>query len=104
MERKKVNTENRYFSKELETMSSDALEKYQFEKTKETLERAYSQSVFYKGLFNQSKVKPDDFKSLDDIRRFPLIDKKELVKDQEENPPLGGRANSLLPIAYCHLN
>jgi phenylacetate-CoA ligase len=91
MERKKVNTENRYFSKELETLSSDALEKYQFEKTKETLERAYNHSTFYKGLFDQSKVKPEDFKSLEDIRRFPFIDKKDLVKDQEENPPLGGR-------------
>ena len=91
MERKKVDKENRYFSKELETMSSDVLEKYQFEKTKETLERAYNSSVFYKDLFDQSKIKPEDFKSLEDIRRFPLIDKKELVKDQEDNPPMGGR-------------
>ena len=39
MEREKVKTENLYFEKDLETMTLDALEKYQFEKTKETLER-----------------------------------------------------------------
>jgi phenylacetate-CoA ligase len=91
MEKMKVTKENRYLSEVLETMSSDALEKYQFEKTRETLERAYNHSVFYKELFDRSKVKPEDFKSLEDIRRFPFIDKKDLVKDQEENPPLGER-------------
>ena len=34
---------------------------------------------------------PEDFKTLDDIRRFPCIDKQDLVKDQEENPPFGRR-------------
>jgi len=103
MERKKVDKKNRYFSKELETMPSDVLEKYQFEKTKETLERAYNSSVFYKDLFDQSKVKPEDFKSLEDIRRFPLIDKKDLVKDQEENPPMGGRV-CVLPEEIRRIN
>lgn len=91
MERKKIYRENRYFSEELETMPLDALEKYQLEKTKETLERAYNHCNFYKKLFDQAKVKPEDFKSLEDIRRFPLVDKQDLVEDQEKNPPFGER-------------
>ena len=39
MDREKVAKENRYFLKELETMSPKDLEKHQFQKTKETLER-----------------------------------------------------------------
>lgn len=39
MDRKKVTIENPYFLKELETMSLKDLEKHQFQKTKETLER-----------------------------------------------------------------
>jgi phenylacetate-CoA ligase len=91
MEKKKVAKENHYFSKELETMPLEQLEIYQLGKTRETLERAYHHSAFYRDLFDEAKVQPEDFKTLDDIRRFPMIDKKELVQDQEANPPMGGR-------------
>lgn len=91
MERKRVTKENHYFSKDLETMSLEVLERFQFEKTRKTLERAYTKSDFYRELFDKSKVKPEDFKCLEDITRFPSIDKQDLVKDQEENPPFGRR-------------
>ena len=90
MDRKKVSRGNHYFLKELETMSLEELEELQFHKTKETLERVYHNS-FYRDLFDKAKVRPDKFKTLDDIRRFPLIDKQALVQDQEENPPFGRR-------------
>jgi len=63
----------------------------QFGKTKEILERAYYKSEFYRELFDKSKVKPEDFKKPEDIARFPFIDKQDLVKDQEANPPFGRR-------------
>ena len=72
-------------------MSRDELENLQFEKTKETLERAYHKSEFYRDLFDRAKVKPEDFRQLEDIARFPFIDKKDLMKDQETNPPYGKR-------------
>ena len=91
MDRKKVSRENHYFLKELETMSLEDLEKHQLHKTKETLERVYHKSTFYRDLFDKAKVTPRKFKTLDDIRRFPCIDKHALVKDQEESPPFGRR-------------
>jgi phenylacetate-CoA ligase len=91
MDKKTISKENRYFLKELETLSGDDLKRLQFEKTKETLERAYHNSGFYRDRFDKAGVKPGDFRTLDDIRRFPFIDKKDLVRDQEENPPLGRR-------------
>jgi len=91
MDRKKVSKANRYFLKKLETMPIDEVRKLQFEKTKETLGRAYHKSEFYREIFDRAKVKPEDFKKLEDIARFPFIDKHDLVKDQEANPPFGRR-------------
>jgi len=91
MDRKKVSKANRYFLKKLETMPIDEVRKLQFEKTKETLGRAYHKSEFYREIFDRAKVKPEDFKKLEDIARFPFIDKQDLVRDQEANPPFGRR-------------
>ena len=91
MDKKTISKEDHYFLKDLETLSGDDLKRLQFEKTKETLERAYHNSGFYRDRFDKAGVKPGDFRTLDDIRRFPFIDKKDLVRDQEENPPLGRR-------------
>ena len=91
MDRNRTAKENRYFLKDLETMTREDMKKLQFEKTKETLGRAYSKSEFYRELFDKAKVKPEDFHNLEDIARFPFIDKQDLIKDQEENPPFGSR-------------
>ena len=91
MDRKDVPGENRFYSKKLETLSLEDIKRLQFEKTKETLERAYHKSAYYKNLFDKAKIKPQDFKQLEDIARFPFIDKHDLIKDQEENPPFGSR-------------
>lgn len=91
MDREKAPRENHYFLKELETMSPRDLEIHQFQKTRETLERVYHRSAFYRERFDRAGVRPEDFKTLEDIRRFPCIDKQDLVKDQEENPPFGRR-------------
>jgi len=91
VERRKVSKANGYFLKDMETMDRDELRKLQFEKTREILEWAYNRSAFYRELFGRAKVKPDDFKALEDIQRFPFIDKQDLVRDQEGNPPYGRR-------------
>lgn len=91
MDRNRIEKENNYFLKDLETLSSEELINLQFEKTRKTLDHAYSNSAFYRELFDKVNVKPEDFKTLDDIRRFPCIDKKDLVRDQDEHPPFGRR-------------
>jgi phenylacetate-CoA ligase len=91
MEKQKIEKGNYFFDKKLETMSMEELKKYQFAKTKETIENAYNNSSFYRDLYDKANVRPEDFKSLEDIRKFPSIDKKDLVRDQDENPPMGRR-------------
>ena len=91
MDRKQIPKQNRYFSKDLETLSGEDLINLQFEKTRKILERVYAKSAFYRQRFDKARVKPDDFKTLEDIARFPFIEKQDLIKDQEENPPFGRR-------------
>jgi phenylacetate-CoA ligase len=91
MERKRISKRNRYFRKKLETLPREELEALQFEKTRATLESAYHRSAFYRELFDRAKVKPERFKRLADIARFPFIDKQDLIRDQNEHPPLGRR-------------
>jgi len=91
MDRKRIPKQNNYFIKKLETMPIEQVKALQFQKTKETLERAYHKSEFYREVFDREKVNPEKFKKLEDIARFPFIDKKILVKDQESNPPFGRR-------------
>lgn len=91
MDRKIVTRENRYYLKDLETLSIDELKSLQLQKTCETLERAYNQSQFYRQRFDKANVKPDDFKTIEDIARFPFIDKQDLIEDQDANPPFGSR-------------
>ena len=91
MERRQVAKKNSYFLKKMETMPVEAIKALQFEKTKDTLERAYHKSPFYRDLFDKARVKPERFRKLEDIARFPFIDKQDLVKDQKENPPFGRR-------------
>lgn len=91
MQKRDVSSENRYFLKELETLSTEELLDLQIEKTRETLERAYHRSPFYRALFDRAGVKPDDFKTREDIQRFPSIDKQDLIADQDTAPPFGYR-------------
>ena len=91
MKKNAVTKDNHYFLEDLETLSPDALKNLQLEKTKQTLQRAYQKSDFYRRRFDKAGVKPDDFKTLEDITRFPLIDKQDLIKDQEQHPPFGSR-------------
>jgi phenylacetate-CoA ligase len=103
MERRRISKGNRYYLKKLETLPLEQIKTLQFEKTKATLERAYHQSGFYRDLFDRAKVKPDRFKTLADIVRFPFIDKQDLIRDQNDHPPLGRRV-CLPPEAIRRIN
>ena len=103
MDRKAITKRNSYFSESIETLSREELQRLQLEKTRETLEWAYFKSGFYREHFDKVKVKPDDFKSLDDIARFPFIDKQQILKDQQADPPFG-KAICLPPADIRRIN
>ena len=46
-------------------------------------------STYYQGIFRKEKIKSEDFKSLDDLKRIPFIDKYMVGESQERQPPFG---------------
>lgn len=79
----------RYWDEKLETQSRAEWDVLKLSLLKEHLHHAYANSPFYRASFDQAGVHPDQLKSLDDLRRFPFIEKKHLRERQEAAPPFG---------------
>lgn len=79
----------KFWNEEIETISRDELEKYQLIKLKEQLSAAYEKSPAYRESFDAAGVTPDDFKTLDDLRKFPILTKQRVRERQDKKPILG---------------
>lgn len=51
-------------------------QRYQLEKIREVLTLACKRSRFYRSMFDSLGVRPDDIRTLDDMKRLPTIDKQ----------------------------
>lgn len=69
----------------IETASRDEIEALQLARLKWSLRHAYDNVPHYHAAFADSGVRPDDLKTLDDIRRFPFTQKTAL----RDNYPFG---------------
>lgn len=74
------------FLKKSEKWTLQELEAYQFKKLKELLESASKYSPYYNTLFSESGIGVSDFKKLDDIKKFPIITKEDILKNIEHIP------------------
>ncbi|HCE55526.1 MAG TPA: capsule biosynthesis protein CapK [Lutibacter sp.] len=72
------------FLKASETWSLDSLEAYQLKKLQELVAVAYANSAHYKNIFDALGLKPADIQSLEDLKKLPIISKKELLNDNKE--------------------
>ncbi len=80
-----------YYPK-LESMSPEELKEYQWQRLKYQLEFVWENNPFFKKRFEAKGITPDDIKSPDDYaKKVPLLEKKDLLEDQETHPPYGGR-------------
>ena len=62
----------------IESARREDIEKVQLSRLKDTVERVYSLTPFYKEKFDESNLKPEDITSLDDISKLPFTTKKDL--------------------------
>ncbi|MBI4284885.1 MAG: AMP-binding protein [Chloroflexi bacterium] len=84
--------ERRYFNRQIETGSREALLAYQWKLLKEQLEYTYTHSGLCQRQFRAARITPDDIKSLADFtNKVPFTTKKDLLADQQEQPPYGTR-------------
>ena len=69
----------------IEKASIDELRHLQIQRLKHTLQHVYQHSSVYKQKFDEAGVHPDDFKSLEDLAKFPFTTKQDL----RDNYPFG---------------
>src|SRR3990172_1300419 len=68
-----------------EHRSLDELIHYQTAALKKLVRHSYCTVLFYKKLFNQHYLHPDDIQSVDDLSKIPIIDKKMLNMNSLED-------------------
>ena len=69
------------FLKQSESWTLQELEDYQLNRLKLVVEKAYSESRFYKALFDKNKIHPSQIKSLNDLKKIPIIDKTTIINN-----------------------
>ena len=67
-----------YFNPEFETLTRSEIEALQLERLKATVAHCYSGSEFYRKRLDSIGLKPEDIKSLDDLKKIPFTTKQDL--------------------------
>ena len=71
------NDNNPFFDEKMETMTRAQIEALQQERLQATVQHCMN-SPFYRKRFEEAGLKPEDIKTLDDIRRIPFTTKQDL--------------------------
>ena len=88
---------NMYVHTDLETLSRSRLEKLQMERLQQTLARCM-RIPFYKQRFAACGLRPEDIRTLDDVRKLPFTTKQDL----RDNYPFGLSAVPLEEVVRLH--
>ncbi|NLC71099.1 MAG: phenylacetate--CoA ligase [Desulfuromonadaceae bacterium] len=83
---------------EFETLPREALESLQLKRLISIVDRVYSTVPFYRRSFDEQGVKPDQIRSLDDLRRLPFT----LKQDMRDSYPYGLFSVPLDQIVRIH--
>ncbi|MDD5168187.1 MAG: phenylacetate--CoA ligase [Syntrophales bacterium] len=86
------------YNEEFETLPREALEALQLKRLKQVVQRVYHTVGFYKKVFDKAGVKPDDLKTLEDLKRFPFTTKQDL----RDNYPFGMFAVPMSSVVRLH--
>ncbi|MDR1158234.1 MAG: AMP-binding protein [Oscillospiraceae bacterium] len=66
----------KYWNETIETLPREELKVLQLKSLQEELRFAYENAPYYKRSFDEAGVSPEELKTLQDIQKFPFIDKK----------------------------
>ncbi len=87
-----------FWEPEKECMDREELKQLQLEQLQATLSRVYMNVPFYRKKFDEVNVDPDEFRSLDDLRKLPFTTKNDL----RDNYPYGLFAVPLREVVRIH--
>jgi phenylacetate-CoA ligase len=71
------------FLKNSEKWTLDELKAYQLEKLQALIAVAYANSEFYKSSFQKAGIKPSAIKSLNDLKKLPIVTKQDLLHEKQ---------------------
>ncbi len=77
------------WSPQLECASRDELTAIQNQKLKVVTPFLYENSDFYRRRFDRLGLAPTDIKTVEDLTKWPVIDKLEMIEDVKKHPPYG---------------
>jgi phenylacetate-CoA ligase len=86
------------YNEEYETMPREALEAIQLRRLQATAARAYNAVPFYRKRFDETGVKPDQIRTLADMRKLPFTYKNDL----RDNYPFGMFAVPMDSVVRIH--
>jgi phenylacetate-CoA ligase len=86
------------YNEEFETMPREVIKALQVKRLQQVLERVYHTVGFYKKSFDAAKIKPDDIKSIADMKKLPFITRKDL----RDNYPFGLFSVPMSSIVRLH--
>ncbi|MBN2438725.1 MAG: phenylacetate--CoA ligase [Deltaproteobacteria bacterium] len=86
------------YNEEFETLPREVLEALQLKRLKQVIQRVYHTVGFYRRVFDEAGVTPDDIKTLDDLKRFPFTTKQDL----RDNYPFGMFAVPMSSVVRLH--
>ena len=77
------------WSPQLDAASRDRLREIQTEKLRAAVPFLYENSPFYRARFERLRMVPTDIGSLEDLVKWPVVDKSEMMADAAAHPPYG---------------
>jgi phenylacetate-CoA ligase len=86
------------FNEEFETLPREVLESLQLKRLKQVVQKVYHTVGFYRSSYDQANVKPEDIKSLSDLRKLPFTGKQDL----RDNYPFGLFAVPMSNVVRLH--
>jgi phenylacetate-CoA ligase len=78
-----------YWSMRLDTASRDEITAIQNDKLAALAPFLYENSPFYRRRFDRLGLAPTDLRTIEDLPKWPVIDKAEMAEDAAQNPPFG---------------
>ena len=72
------------FLRKSQWLSKKDLRKFQTDKLREIVNFSYRNVPYYRRLFKKIKITPEDIRTLEDLRKIPVIDKKTVIRNYSD--------------------
>ncbi|NIQ38635.1 MAG: phenylacetate--CoA ligase family protein [Proteobacteria bacterium] len=92
-------TERRLWNEKIETMPEEQMRELQWKRLKRQLRYDYENSTYYRRRFETGGITPQDIRSFEDFQLFPLMDKDEHRRIQQESMERFGNPYGMITCA-----